>query len=333
MGGKTVVFIIIVIIGLGLGLYLYNSGAFTKGVNEFNALVPPPSSSSSQGTGSSASSSGGGSFWSFLGIPSLGSSIAGPSIPPPQQQESIITAPSSGSPATGNPNITPANIPAGFTAAQLSPYFQEIRLSGVSPGTSYYYGTITLTDDDYANPSSTIDVTGWQIKSTDSGEYIPQAIDVYDPSGLTPASDILMKQGDTLYLYSSSAPFNLRLNECIGYVANVADFEPALPLSCPPVNQSAIQNFTGECQEYIDSIGGCQQPNMSSPEIPENDYACINYLENNFTYKSCFNAHDSDPDFLSNQIWAWTGSNVVDQYHDRVELLDRNGLLVDLYTY
>ena len=57
------------------------------------------------------------------------------------------------------------------------------------------------------------------------------------------------------------------------------------------------------------------------------------YLENNFTYKSCFEAHDGDANFLSNQVWVWTGSNVVDQYHDTVQLLDKNGLLVDLYTY
>jgi hypothetical protein len=229
--------------------------------------------------------------------------------------------------------INPADIPAGYTVAQLSPYFHIVRLGSVSAGTSFYYGTITLDDYDYNSPSTTVDITGWQIKSKDSGEYIPQAIDIYDPSGLAAPSDIRVKNGDTVYLYSSSAPFNLRLNECIGYVAHVANFQPALPSDCPSVDQSAIQNFTGQCQEYIDSIGGCQQPDMSSPQIPRNDYACQDYLENNFTYKSCFEAHDGDANFLSNQVWVWTGSNVVDQYHDTVQLLDRNGLLVDLYTY
>jgi len=32
-------------------------------------------------------------------------------------------------------------------------------------------------------------------------------------------------------------------------------------------------------------------------------------------------------------VWVWTGDNVVGQYHDTIQLLDRNGLLVDLYTY
>ena len=72
---------------------------------------------------------------------------------------------------------------------------------------------------------------------------------------------------------------------------------------------------------------------MSSPYIPRTDYACETYLQNNFTYKSCFAAHVSDSDFLSNQVWAWMGSNVVDQSHDTVKLLDKNGLLVDIYSY
>jgi hypothetical protein len=334
MGGK-IVFIIIIVVGLGLGLYLYNSGALVKGVGGFNSLFPAPTSvsTSTAASGSGASTSTGSSFWSFLGLPSTNAHITGPSIPPgePASQPTTIGAPSSGG-GTANV-INPADIPAGFTAAQLSPYFHEVRFGGISPGTSYYYGTITLNYDDYNAPSSTIDITGWQIKSKDSGEYIPQAVDVYDPSGLTPESDILMHNGDTVYLYSSSAPFNLRLNECIGYVANIADFNPPLPDSCPGINLSQIQNFTGECQNYIESIGGCSQPNMSSPEIPRNDYACQDYLQNNFTYKSCFAAHDGDANFLSNQVWVWTGSNVVDQYHDSVELLDRNGLLVDIYTY
>ncbi|MDR3582002.1 MAG: hypothetical protein P4L67_01880 [Candidatus Pacebacteria bacterium] len=230
--------------------------------------------------------------------------------------------------------IDASQIPAGYTKAQLSPYFHEVRFGGVSVGTYYYYGTITL-NASFANynATGTIDITGWQIKSKNSGEYVPQAVNVYDPSGLAAASDIRLKNGDAAYLYSSSAPFNLRINKCVGYIAHVANFQPALPSNCPFTNQSQISNFTGACQNYINTLGGCQQPNMASPLIPRTDYACQDYLENNFTYKSCFQQHGGDADFLSNQVWVWTGSNVVDQYHDVVDLFDRSGLLVDQYMY
>jgi hypothetical protein len=74
-------------------------------------------------------------------------------------------------------------------------------------------------------------------------------------------------------------------------------------------------------------------PVLSGPQVPTNDYACMNYIENNFTYRSCFNQHSADANFLSNQVWVWTGSSPVNQYHDTVRLLDKNGLLVDIYTY
>jgi hypothetical protein len=310
MGGK-IGFIIILIVALGIGLYLYSSGALVNGLSGFNSLISTSSTFSLFSKGSST--------------------VQGPRAPLGPTVTTISAPPSDAPIATTT--INPADIPAGFTMVQLSPYFHKIRFGGVSAANSYYYGTITLdTSFDY-NSTTSIDITGWQIKSKNSGEYIPGAVNFYDASGLAGATDIYMKEGDLVYIYSSSAPFNLRLNKCIGYVANVAKFVPALPLSCPYVDPAAIQNFTGACQNYIQSIGGCQSPNMTSSQIPKNDYACQDYLQNHFTYKSCLSDHQKDPDFLSNEVRVWTGGNVVDQYHDKVELLDKKGLLVDLYTY
>lgn len=310
MIGKSIT-IIFIIIAIGLGIFVYQ------------IATHPMSIGLPSWSGGSASSS----LFNF----SL-SSPHGPTGPqgiPPisSSSQTIITSPASSS----QPVIDPSQIPAGFTLAQLSPYFHQIRFGGVSAGTSYYYGTITLYS--YLTASTTVDITGWQIKTRGSGEYIPQAVYLYDASGMAPEADIFMHSNDVVYLYSSSAPFNLRLNKCIGYVAHMANFNPALPTSCPYVNRSAIQNFTGACQNYITSLNSCQAPDMTNPSIPRTDYACQTYLENNFNYKSCFSAHVSDPDFLSNQVWVWTGSNVVDPNHDIVNLFDKSGLLVDQYSY
>jgi tetrahydromethanopterin S-methyltransferase subunit B len=308
----TVVFIILAI---GLGIFVYQ------------VAVHPKSVGMSSWFGMSASSS----LFNFQ-LNSL-HAVQGPAGLPPAQQQTVITSasPTSGSGSTAAPTIDPSQIPPGFTLSQLSPYFHQVRFSSISAGTTNFYGEIMLYDN--LNANENIDITGWQIKTSDSGEYIPQAVNLYDPSGLTPETDIVMHTGDTVTLYSSSAPINLRLNECIGYVAHMANFSPQLPMSCPYPNRSAIQNFSGACQNYIESIGTCQAPDMSSIYIPRNDYACQDYLENNFNYKSCFDSHVSDPGFLSSQIWVWTGSNVVDPDHDTVKLFDKNGLLVDYYSY
>jgi hypothetical protein len=328
-----VVFIIIIIVALGIGLYLYSSGAFANGVKGVSALFPASSSVGSSSAGSSSSSLS--SFWNDLGFSGSSHAPIGPSSPPAAPaQETTISAPSSGAGGSNAiaPAINPADIPAGYTAAQLSPYFHDVLFGSISAASFYSYGTITLNDDDY-NSTGTIDITGWQIQSNDGDEYVPQAVNLYDPTGLAPESDINVKTGDTVFLYSSSAPFNLRLNECIGYAAHVANFVPALPLTCPYINQSQLQQFSGACQNYLDTIGQCQMPALSGPQVPTNDYACMNYLENNFTYRTCFDQHSEDANFLSNQVWVWTGSSPVNQYHDTVRLLDKNGLLVDIYIY
>jgi hypothetical protein len=331
--GAKIWFVIIIIVALGIGLYLYSSGAFANGLKGINALLPAPSSTGSSDAQSSSLSS----FWNALGFSGGSHAPTGPSLPAAPAQQTTITAPSSGAggsnvTASATTTINPANIPAGYTAAQLSPYFHDVLFGSVSAASFYSYGTITLNDDDY-NSTGTIDITGWQIKSNNGDEYIPQAVNLYDPTGLAPASDINVKTGDTVFLYSSSAPFNLRLNECIGYAAHVANFVPALPLTCPYINQSQLQDFSGACQNYLDTVGQCQTAALSGPQVPTNDYACMNYIENNFTYRSCFDQHYTDANFLSNQVWVWTGSSPVNQYHDTVRLLDKNGLLVDLYTY
>jgi hypothetical protein len=300
-----------------------------KGVDAF---FPAPSSTGASSAGTSSLSS----FWDALGFSGGSHAPIGPSLPAAPAQQTTISTPSSGVPGSNatatTTAINPAEIPAGYTAAQISPYFHEVLFENISPASYYSYGTIILDNDDYYS-TGTIDVTGWQIQGNGGDEYVPQAVDLYDPTGLAPASDILVKAGDRVSIYSSSAPFNLRLNECIGYAAHVANFVPALPLTCPYIDQSQLQDFSGACQNYLDTIGQCQMPVLSGPQVPTNDYACMNYLENNFTYRSCFDQHSEDANFLSNQVWVWTGSSPVNQYHDTVRLLDKNGLLVDLYTY
>jgi len=300
MGGR-IMLIFIVVIALGVGLYIYNSGVIGKGIGFLNTQIPRQATTTT-----------------FI-------------APQPSTRPSYV---SGGTVITRTPapSIGPTDVPAGFTTSQLSPYFHQVRFGGISAGNIYSYGQISL----YAYPATgatSIDVTGWHIKSNRGGEYIPQAVDVYDPTGNAPAGDIRLASGDMLNLYSTSAPVNLRINKCIGYLPNRTQFNPQLPQSCPYIDNSKIQSFSGACQNYIMSLGGCQSPDLSSPYVPWNDYACQDYLNSHFNYRSCFDEHRTDSDFLSHEIRVWMGSSPVDQFHDQVLLLDANGLLVDLYKY
>jgi hypothetical protein len=312
MGGKIVVILLGVFV-LGLVIYAVNSNIVGKLSSPFGSLFHY--SSSTWFPQASSTLSPGGNTAYLTAAPS--------------------PAPSGGQAAQNATATIPASeIPAGFTLAQLSPYFKKITFNGAWAGSGSSYGEISLSSYGLG-ASDTVDITGWQIKTNNSGEYIPQAINLYDPSGLTAPSDILLGQDQYVYLYSSQGPFNLRLNECIGYIANSNKFDPELPDSCPYIDPTAISamGFTGACENYIYSLGSCQIPDLNSIQIPENDAACRDYLENNFNYKACFDAHAGDADFLSNQWWIWMGSSPLDPYHDVVNLFDKNGLLVDQYSY
>ncbi len=305
MGGK-IAFMFVMIIVAGIGLYLYQSGAIGNGFNFLNSLSTRTSTTPTYFSSSPSSGSGG-------------------TKPPPQPSPPPP-------PPTPAPYMNPADIPPGYTVAQLSPYFHIVRFGSISPGASYSYGQIILSPN-LPNASATIDVTGWQIKSNYGGEYIPQAVNLYDASGLAPATDIRLKSGDYLYLYSTSAPVNLRLNKCMGYLPNRNQFNPQLPQDCPYVDRSNIGNLSGACQNYILSLGHCQSPDFGSSNFPRNDYACEDYLKNRFNYRSCLDEHQTDPDFFSREVHVWMGSSPVDPFHDRVLLLDTSGLIVDYNSY
>lgn len=243
-------------------------------------------------------------------------------VPPPVEEPSLP------------PEINPYDIPAGYTAKQLSPYFHKVRFAYVAPGSQQdnYYGIITLAAG--FESTGTIDITGWTFKANRTSSYVPSAVNFFYSSGANNEGEIKLKSGDVLNMYfglSSPIGQNLRLNLCTGYLANHNTFTPDIPRSCPYPDQSEIQKFSGQCQDYVNSLGGCTEV-QDNPPVPVYDYQCLDYLKQ-FNYAGCLNKYSSRQDFLGNEWWAWIGGWFLDPRHDQVALLDRNGLLVDLTSY
>src|SRR5579871_6440960 len=117
--------IIFLVVLAGIALYLYQSGLIGQafnGLTSITQLVPHASTSTTSSSSSSGSSS------------SLSNQNPAPTS-----------------------TINPADIPPGFTAAQLSPFFHEVRFGGGSNGQFSLNANV--------NASETIDVTGWEIKT------------------------------------------------------------------------------------------------------------------------------------------------------------------------
>ena len=236
-------------------------------------------------------------------------------------------------PVAQKPEPTP---PAGFKVAQLSPYYGEIKIGNVSPGSYNGVAQFSL-NASYGGLKAPIDVTGWRLSSNSGQVIIPQAIADYTPGGSGFPGDITLGSGETLNVYSSASPIvqNLRLNACTGYLNNTYTFVPALPQSCAAAyDRSAIATFSGSCQNYILSIWGCSVPTANRINSFSNEPACQSFLNTKFGYSACYYANRFQPNFFSN-IWdAWIGGPLnLDPSHDRLLLWDKQGLLVDEYIY
>lgn len=304
---KTILGLLVILAFLGIGLYFFSKDLVTS-FNDVRGLFAPP-----QGVNS---------------FPVTPSSTVPSAVPPAPR---VPVSPPYLSPPEVQPSVNPADIPQGFTLSELSPYFNEVRIGSVSPGYFGGYGQTSLYT--YLNPADAVNITGWRLQANWGSMIVPQAVNVYEPSGLTPESDIVLKNSDTVNIYSSTSPVgkNLHLNKCIGYLENVMTFIPSLSRSCPSINRSEVASFTGQCQDYIFSLGYCKSP-APNPPIPVNDYACRTFLDT-LNYRGCFDRYRTDADFLDREWRAWTGSRFGDDRHDRVLLFDTQGLLVDEYVY
>lgn len=223
--------------------------------------------------------------------------------------------------------------------SQATPLNQRVYISSANvSGYPLKYSHITLYSR--LKEEETVDITGWKLKSNKSEIAISKAVEIYNPSGFGAEGDIVLKPNNYVDLYGLTSPLNknLRLNKCFGYLQNIYNFQPIyLPNNCPYVSRDDIKQLSGQCQNYIYSLGSCQLPDTyfynSLPGTAEgND--CRAFL-NNIGYGNCFRGHYQDQDFLSDNWIIWLGQQNLnlDPQHDYARLYDKEGNLVSEYNY
>lgn len=204
------------------------------------------------------------------------------------------------------------------------------------------YPTSTIVLNAAIGYQEAVNITGWKIKTKHGEATIGPGVEVYR-AGRSVATDIVLKGGDyaNVYPFWSKLLVNFRLNKCVGYLeTSLFGFTPPLPLACPQPYQSRseIAGFSNECQNYIDSLSTCQVP-VANPPSPsgQTDAACRAFLSG-LNYDSCVEKHRNDSDFLWREWRIYLNkvgdrSTILDGEHDRVQLFDLSGELVDEYVY
>jgi len=213
-----------------------------------------------------------------------------------------------------------------------SPYFGKVRIVSVQPRSSTSSSLITLSTS--LQQGEKIKLTGWQLKGKGGSFLIIKGVEKYHPIYTTfPDEIIYIEMGDVIYLSGASNPLgeelNFRPNKCFGYLS-YKYFPISVPQSCPKPTQEEISFLDPCCQEFIRKTNLCEPIDYTLSF----DRDCKAYLKKNFNYNGCFENYSEDEDFTLNQWHIYLNRDIVITDNcDTLYLLDRDGRLVDKYTY
>lgn len=212
----------------------------------------------------------------------------------------------------------------------------------VKPGESIYKGEVNISSvyrsgreqinlSAASFGSGSINITGWKIKSVQRGETVIGK-GVALPQFTSFSSDIWIKGGDSVKIISGTSPLfsSFQVNSCFGWLNKIYNIDSSLN-SCPAFKLSDLPGLNSACQDLMLRTN-CA--NISEDVLNRQSYQCRQWADQNLGYNACVSKHMNDSDFYKG--WQiYTGNNYLfyDQLHDRVELRDQAGLLVDSEEY
>lgn len=228
------------------------------------------------------------------------------------------------------PSISLPEYTGGSQDAVIQTASAPVTVTMVRPQTAYGYGELVLSAS-YDVPAAGVDIKGWKIGSLENEFTIPGAQDIYTFGGSQ--NSLVVRPGDEVHLYSGSSPRgNFRINKCIGYLAELGNFNPPLEQRCPERSYEETNYLSNACKSYLDRLSSCETPKAAP--VSFNDISCHEYL-NTITYEGCVSRHRYDSDFSDRSIWVWAGDALryFDQSGDIIRIYDKAGRLVSQYRY
>lgn len=206
---------------------------------------------------------------------------------------------------------------------------QPIKTVDIAGVSRYGSGQISLRASSFAG---TINITGWRIKSAQKGEFvIGKGIKL--PQFDVISSDIQLAGGESAEIITDVSPMasNFRINSCFGGLNSLYNFGYSFN-SCPRINYGDLTGLDSSCQDLIMRSVSCLAP--SDDILNKQSSKCRIWFEKNVNYSSCVVNHQNDRDFYKGwMIYTGNRYRFFDQLHDRIELRDQAGLLVDSYEY
>ncbi len=181
-----------------------------------------------------------------------------------------------------------------------------------------------------------MDLSGWSIENNRGGRLtIPPALNIvfFDTAStnikLPPGGEVVITSGVG---YGSS----FRENICTGYLAESNSFNPSLKETCPlfSLNELLAKQLNGACINVIERTRRCRQVVIGFEESAAGN-ACVEFSQEHLNYSGCVKDHRNSSSFFTDtwRVFLKQGSKFLDRSHDRVILRDKDGLIVDEYSY
>lgn len=298
-------------------------------------------------------------MWVATGGPLHPLSFAGPGLsqPSPIGGGTYLSLPRAPL-GIGSGNVTLPDVSGGFGSSGSGSTGTGGGATGVYTNPSPYRGLVVMnhgvSSAGAADPTSeyiqlyvpssagsAVDISGWQLVSqvTGNGSYIPRGTEVPTTGTINQAQDIVLTPGTRAYIISGQSPIgaSFRENKCVGYYGNFQTFYPSLSNLCPVPSDELAAHYPlsyrdPSCVDYVNKLNRCQAV-LTPPVNQSSD--CQAFLVNYLNYNGCATAHRQDADFLGDtwRIYLGRSNSMWRPNREIVELLDRDGKVVDAFSY
>ena len=215
--------------------------------------------------------------------------------------------------------------------------------------------TATQTKNEYikiiASPANTkpINLTGWSVRSlvSQTRMYFPPGTLLLKMTGRNTQQPVYLAPGEYAILHSGTSPIisiasSFHTNVCIGYLSQYHTFTPPLTSTCNnpknilPATPQNITTYGAQCIEFLHNAQNCTSYTTQMPThlLP----ACRDVIARKLTYHACLtdalqhNGYDAFNNggwylYLNHNAEIWRNT------YEAIQLLDENGLVVDVLRY
>ncbi len=194
-----------------------------------------------------------------------------------------------------------------------------------------------------------ISLTGWSLRSIVSNTrmYIPPATLLLNMSGKNETQPVYLAPGEYAIINSGYSPISniansFHTNTCIGYVSALNDFAPPIKSACNdpaeilPATPQNITTYGATCVEFFAQAKSCKSYTLEMPAhlLP----ACRELIARTLNYHACLSAEleKNGYDIFNNGGWYLYLNHTAEIWrnnYEAIQLLDENGLVVDVFKY